>query len=141
MLCLILQFLTPNGNNYATLQTHQHTSEVLYMHKYPCLLSFNERTREWLVFFLTVLLTDGPEGAEENVTHQQSDFHDASSSLNCSIPLKHQTPSAIRRMRSIDFPELRALRMNLFFAGVHTKKQNKTKRKQKHPSDKKLLTT
>ena len=41
-----------------------------------------------LCFFLTVLLTDGPEGAEENVTHQQSDFHDASSNLNWSIPLK-----------------------------------------------------
>ena len=37
-------------------------------------LSFNERNHEWLVFFLTVLLTDGPEGAEENVTHQQCDF-------------------------------------------------------------------
>ena len=46
------------------------------------------------------------------------------------------TVGYIRRMRSIDFPELRALRMNLFFAGVHTEKQNKTKRKQKHPSDK-----
>ena len=45
-------------------------------------LSFSERNHEWLVFFLTVLLTDGPEGAEENVTHQQFDFHDASSSLN-----------------------------------------------------------
>ena len=45
-------------------------------------LSFNERNHEWLVFFVTVLLTDGPEGAEENVTHQQCDFHDASSNLN-----------------------------------------------------------
>ena len=45
-------------------------------------LSFNERNHEWLVFFVTFLLTDGPEGAEENVTHQQCDFHDASSSLN-----------------------------------------------------------
>ena len=49
------------------------------MHEYPCLLKF---------FFLTVLLTDGPEGAEENVTHQQYGFHDASSNLNWSIPLK-----------------------------------------------------
>ena len=32
-------------------------------------LSFNERNHEWLVFFVAVLLTDGPEGAEENVTH------------------------------------------------------------------------
>ena len=45
-------------------------------------LSFNERNHELLVFFLTVLLTDVPEGAEENVTHQQCDFYDASSNLN-----------------------------------------------------------
>ena len=44
------------------------------------------------------------------------------------------TVGYIRRMRSIDFPELRALRMNLFFAGVHTKKQNKTKQNENtHP--------
>ena len=46
------------------------------------------------------------------------------------------TVGYIRRMRSIDFPELRALRMNLFFAGVHTEKQNKTKQnenKNTHP--------
>ena len=46
------------------------------------------------------------------------------------------TVGFIRRMRSIDFPELRALRMNLFFAGVHTEKKNKTKQnenKNTHP--------
>ena len=53
------------------------------MHEYPCTqVQFNERNHEWLVFFVTVLLTDGPEGAEENVTHQQYGFHDASSNLN-----------------------------------------------------------
>ena len=45
-------------------------------------VQFNEQNHEWLVFFVTVLLTDGPEGAEENVTHQQYGFHDASSNLN-----------------------------------------------------------
>ena len=60
-------------------------------------LNFNKRNHEWLVFFLTILLTDGPEGAEENVTHQQYGLHlhDTPSSLNCSIPLKYQTPSAL----------------------------------------------
>ena len=36
------------------------------------------------------------------------------------------TVSFIRRMRSIDFLELRALRMYLFFAGGHTEKEKKT---------------
>ena len=38
-------------------------------------------------------------------------------------------------MRSIDFLELRALRMSLFFAGGHTEKEKK------HPSVTELLTT
>ena len=100
-------------------------------------LSFNERTHEWLVFFLTVLLTDGPEGAEENVTHQQSDFHDASSNLNWSIPLKHQTPSVI----SEGCDQLISQNCGLWewtysLRGGHTEKQNKTKQnenKNTHP--------
>ena len=88
------------------------------------------------LFFVTVLLTDGPEGAEENITHQQCDFHDASSSLNWSILLKHQTPSAIRRMRPIDFSEQRALRRDLLFAGGHTNKKRtkQNENKDTHPS-------
>ena len=57
-------------------------------------LSFNKRNHEWLVFFLTILLTDGPEGAEENVTHQQYGLHLHDTRRAC-IPLKHQTPSAL----------------------------------------------
>ena len=68
-----------------TMLLSGHTSTPTKYYTCPSIrlyLSFNERNHEWLVFFVTVLLTDGPEGAEENVTHQQSDFHDASSSLN-----------------------------------------------------------
>ena len=87
-----------------------------------------------LFFFLTILLTDGPEGAEENVTHQQYGLHlhDTLSSLYTS-----KTPNSvgfIKRMRSIDFPDLRAPRMNLFFAGGHTKIE-----KENHPSVTELL--
>ena len=58
------------------------------MHEYPCLLKFSLMNEIMSGLFLTVLLTDGPEGAEENVTHQQYGFHDASSNLNWSMPLK-----------------------------------------------------
>ena len=98
------------------------------MHEYPCLLKFSlmNEIMSGLFFFVTVLLTDGPEGAEENVTHQQYGFHDALSNLNWSIPLKApDTVGYIRRMRSIDFLELQALRNDLFFAGGHTKKGRK----------------
>ena len=44
------------------------------MHMYPFSLKFRW-TKSWVAgFFLTILLTDGQEGAEENVTHQQYGF-------------------------------------------------------------------
>ena len=94
-------------------------------------LSFNERNHEWLVWMACFF--------RHSPTHRWS----RRSRRKCNPPTKRfswclvelelkytsKTPDIvgyIRRMRSIDFPELRALRMNLFFAGGHTKKQNKT---------------
>ena len=70
-----------------------------------------------LFFFLTILLTDGPEGAEENVTHQQYGLHlhDTLSSLYTS-----KTPNSvgfIKRMRSIDFPRPAGSKNELILCG------------------------
>ena len=110
-------------------------------------LSFSERNHEWLVF-------------RHSLTHRWSrrsrrKYNPPTMRFSwCLVELElkytSKTPNTvgyIRRMRPIDFSEQRALRRDLLFAGGHINKkknktkQSKTKRKQRHPSVKKLLTT
>ena len=110
------------------------------MHKYPCLLKFTSRNHKWFVF-------------RHSLTHRWSrrsrrKYNPPTLRFSwCLVKLElkytSKTPNTvgfIRRMRPIDFSELRALRRDLLFAGGHTNKkrtkQNKAKQnenKDTHP--------
>ena len=79
-----------------------------------------------LFFFVTVLLTDGPEGAEENVTHQQYGFHDASSNLNWSIPLKAPDTVGYQKDEINRFLRTAGSKKKLILCGGPHQKRKKT---------------
>ena len=112
------------------------------MHKYPFSLKF-QWTKSWVTCFFPHSPTHRcSRGSRRKCNPPTMRF------LWCLVELELKyiskapdTVGYIRRMRSIDFSELRALRMNLFFAGGPHRKRKKTPFRHRTVDDLRRLNT